>query len=45
MTRMSENKYHFERLTPIDSINLNMYEEAIDFVFNHSDDQVQAEGR
>lgn len=34
---MSENKYHFERLTPIDSVDLNMYEEAIDFVFNHSD--------
>lgn len=37
MTRMSENKYHFERLTPIDSVDLNVYEEAIDFVFNHSD--------
>ena len=34
---MSENKYHFERLTPIDSVDLNVYEEAIDFVFNHSD--------
>lgn len=34
---MLENKYHFERLTPIDSVDLNVYEEAIDFVFNHSD--------
>ena len=34
---MAENKYHFERLTPTDSIDLNVYEEAIDYVFNNPD--------
>lgn len=37
MTRMAENKYHFERLTPTDSIDLNVYEEAIDYVFDNPD--------
>ena len=31
---MEENKYNFERLTPIDNMNLDVYEEAIDYVFN-----------
>lgn len=34
---MAENKYHFERLTPTDSIDLSVYEEAIDYVFDNSD--------
>lgn len=34
---MAENKYHFERLTPTDRIDLNVYEEAIDYVFNNPD--------
>lgn len=37
VTRMAENKYHFERLTPTDSIDLSVYEEAIDYVFDNSD--------
>ena len=37
MTRMAENKYHFERLTPTDSVDLNVYEEAIDYVFDNPD--------
>ena len=34
---MAENKYHFERLTPTDSVDLNIYEEAIDYVFDNPD--------
>lgn len=34
---MAEKKYHFERLTPIDDMDLNVYEEAIDYVFDNSD--------
>lgn len=34
---MAEDKYHFERLTPIDNMNLDVYEEAIDYVFNNPD--------
>lgn len=34
---MAENKYHFERLTPTDSVDLNVYEEAIDYVFDNPD--------
>lgn len=34
---MEENKYNFERLTPIDNMNLDVYEEAIDYVFNNPD--------
>lgn len=34
---MKENKYKFERLTPVDNIDLNVYEEAIDYVFDNSD--------
>lgn len=30
-------KYHFEKLTPVDSINLDIYEDAIDYVFNNDD--------
>ena len=34
---MAENKYHFERLTPIDNMDLDVHEEAIDYVFNNPD--------
>ena len=34
---MAESKYHFERLTPIDNMDLDVYEEAIDYVFNNPD--------
>lgn len=34
---MAERKYHFERLTPIDNMDLNVYEEAINYVFDNSD--------
>ena len=34
---MSERKYQFERLTPIDNMDLDVYEEAIDYVFDNSD--------
>ena len=34
---MSDNKYHFEKLTPIDNVDMNVYENAIDFVFKNND--------
>lgn len=34
---MTERKYHFERLTPIDNMDLDVYEDAIDYVFDNSD--------
>lgn len=34
---MAERKYQFERLTPIDNMDLDVYEEAIDYVFNNPD--------
>ena len=34
---MAERKYHFEKLTPIDNVDLNVYEEAIDYVFENYD--------
>ncbi|MCI9414456.1 MAG: hypothetical protein HFJ79_04645 [Clostridiales bacterium] len=34
---MAEGKYQFERLTPIDNMDLDVYEEAIDYVFDSSD--------
>lgn len=34
---MGEQKHHFERLTPIDNVDLGIYEEAIDYVFAHDD--------
>ena len=30
---MAERKYQFERLTPTDNIDLDVYEDAIDYVF------------
>lgn len=34
---MAEITHHFERLTPIDNMDLNVYEEAINYVFDNSD--------
>ena len=34
---MAERTHHFERLTPIDNMDLDVYEEAIDYVFDNSD--------
>ena len=34
---MAERKYQFERLTPIDNMDLDVYEVAIDYVFDNSD--------
>lgn len=34
---MAERTHHFERLTPIDNMDLNVYEEAIDYAFDNSD--------
>ena len=37
MTNMAESKYKFERLTPTDDVDLVVYEEAIDYVFQNPD--------
>lgn len=37
VTKVAESKYHFERLTPTDNVKLNVYEDAIDYVFNNPD--------
>jgi len=37
MTNMAESKYRFERLIPIDNIDLDVYEDAIDYVFDNPD--------
>lgn len=34
---MAESKYKFERLTPTDDIDLDVYEDAINYVFDNSD--------
>ncbi len=34
---MKERKYQFERLTPIDNANLDIYEDALDYVFENPD--------
>lgn len=34
---MAESKFKFERLTPTDDINLDVYEDAINYVFDNSD--------
>lgn len=34
---MPDNKYHFEKLTPFDNVDMNVYENAIDFVFKNND--------
>ena len=37
MANMEESRYHFEKLTPIDNVDLKVYKDAIDYVFKHSD--------
>lgn len=37
MDDMTESKYKFERLTPIDNIDLDVYEDAINYIFDNSD--------
>lgn len=37
LTDMAESKYHFERLTPIDNMDLEVYEDAINYVFDNPD--------
>ena len=37
VTNMAESKYKFERLTPTDDVDLAVYEEAIDYVFQNPD--------
>lgn len=34
---MAESKYRFEQLTPVDDIDLEVYEDAINYVFDNSD--------
>lgn len=34
---MSENRYNFQKLTPIDDVELNIYEDALKFVFENDD--------
>lgn len=34
---MAESKYKFEKLTPNDNINLDVYEDAINYIFDNSD--------
>lgn len=34
---MSENIYKFQKLTPVNDINLTVYEDAIDYVFDNTD--------
>ena len=34
---VAESKYNFERLTPTGNVNLDVYVQAIDFVFKHPD--------
>ncbi|MDL2252789.1 hypothetical protein LJC49_01785 [Ruminococcaceae bacterium OttesenSCG-928-I18] len=34
---MSENKYEFQKLTPTDDVDLSLYEDALDFVFDTPD--------
>lgn len=37
VTNMAESQYHFERLTPIDNMDLEVYEDAINYVFDNPD--------
>ena len=34
---MTGSKYHFESLTPTDNVDLNVYEEAINYIFENPD--------
>ena len=35
VTNMADRKYQFERLTPTDSVDLNVFGEAIDYVWTN----------
>lgn len=37
MLVMAERKYQFERLTPTDNVNLDVYEDAINYIFENPD--------
>lgn len=42
---MAERTYHFERLTPIDNMDLNVYEEAIASVYKgYKRDKIEMRG-
>ena len=34
---MEHKKYHFEKLTPVNDIDISVYEEAIDYIFDNED--------
>lgn len=34
---MGENKHKFQKLTPVDSVDLALYEDALDFIFDNPD--------
>jgi hypothetical protein len=34
---LMDNKYHFSKLPPVNDVDISVYEEAIDFIFNNSD--------
>ena len=34
---IDEKTYHFERLTPVNDVDLHVYEQAINYVFDNSD--------
>lgn len=34
---MPERKYNFERLTPIDNVKMDVYEDAINYAFDNPD--------
>ncbi|MGG3306570.1 hypothetical protein ABER23_03980 [Paenibacillus lautus] len=36
-TSENENKYKFQKLTPIDNVELNVYKDAFDYIFSNSD--------
>lgn len=37
VTNVAESKYRFERLTPADNVDLDVYEDTIDYVFDNPD--------
>ena len=34
---MEHKKYYFEKLTPVNDIDISVYEEAIDYIFDNAD--------
>lgn len=37
MNNVAKNQIQFEKLTPTDEVNLDVYEDAIDYVFKNPD--------